>query len=88
MLRVYGVNASPFVRSVRGCLDNAVADVEEQGGRTLRPQHPIGPYGYPMLVLDSEGNRVALHSPERAGRRQTTGWSQRFRRVRHAFCGL
>jgi len=28
----------------------------------LQPKHPIGPYGFRAVVLDSEGNRIALHS--------------------------
>jgi len=27
-----------------------------------RRKHPIGPYGFRVIVLDSEGNRIALHS--------------------------
>ena len=32
------------------------------GGSVLQPRHPIGPHGHRAIVLDSEGNRVALHS--------------------------
>lgn len=45
-----------------GRLDDAIAAVEPNGGRVLKPKHPIGPYGFRAVVLDSEGNRVALHS--------------------------
>lgn len=48
--------------SVNGRLDEAVAAVEANGGKLLRPRHPIGPYGYRAIVIDSEGNRIALHS--------------------------
>jgi len=27
-----------------------------------RPKHQIGPHGFRAVVLDSEGNRIALHS--------------------------
>ncbi len=43
-------------------LDAAVATVEPNGGKVLMPAHPIGPYGFRAIVLDSEGNRIALHS--------------------------
>jgi predicted enzyme related to lactoylglutathione lyase len=48
--------------NVNGRLDDAIAQVEMQGGRILAPKHSIGPYGWRALVLDSEGNRIALHS--------------------------
>jgi predicted enzyme related to lactoylglutathione lyase len=43
-------------------LVEAIAAVEPFGGKVLKPKHPIGPYGFRAVVLDSEGNRVALHS--------------------------
>lgn len=46
-----------------GRLDEAVAAVSANGGEVLQPKHQIGPYGFRALVLDSEGNRIALHSP-------------------------
>jgi predicted enzyme related to lactoylglutathione lyase len=46
----------------QGRLDEAVAAVASNGGKVLQPRHPIGPYGFRALVLDSEGNRIALHS--------------------------
>jgi hypothetical protein len=46
----------------QGRLDQAVAAVEPNGGKVLQPKHPIGPYGFRAIVLDSEGNRIALHS--------------------------
>jgi predicted enzyme related to lactoylglutathione lyase len=45
-----------------GRLDAAIATVAQNGGKVLKPKHPIGPYGYRAMVLDSEGNRIALHS--------------------------
>jgi predicted enzyme related to lactoylglutathione lyase len=49
--------------SCAGRLDEAVALVEPNGGKVLKGRHPIGPYGFRALVVDSEGNRIALHSP-------------------------
>ncbi len=43
-------------------LDEAIAAVAPNGGKVLQPRHPIGPYGFRAVVLDSEGNRVALHA--------------------------
>jgi uncharacterized protein len=47
----------------QGRLDDAVAAVSALGGKVLKPRHAIGPYGFRAIVLDSEGNRIALHSP-------------------------
>lgn len=49
--------------SCAGRLDEAIEEVEPNGGRVLKGRHPIGPYGFRAVVLDSEGNRIALHSP-------------------------
>lgn len=48
--------------NVNGRLDAAVAEVEKQGGKVLTQKESIGPWGYRAIVLDSEGNRIALHS--------------------------
>jgi uncharacterized protein len=45
-----------------GRLDEAIATVPKNGGKVLKPKHQIGPYGSRAVVLDSEGNRIALHS--------------------------
>ena len=45
-----------------GRLDQAVAAVVPGGGKVLQAKHAIGPYGFRAIVLDSEGNRIALHS--------------------------
>lgn len=45
-----------------GRLDEAVAQVAPHGGRVLEPKQSIGPHGFRAVVLDSEGNRIALHS--------------------------
>lgn len=46
----------------QGRLDEALAAAGEHGGQVVRPKHSIGPYGYRAVILDSEGNRIALHS--------------------------
>ena len=48
--------------TVEGRLDEAAALVEGLGGRVLEPAHSIKPYGNRAVVLDSEGNRICLHS--------------------------
>lgn len=48
--------------NVDGRIQDAVAKVEANGGKIVEPTHSIGPHGFRALVLDSEGNRVALHS--------------------------
>lgn len=51
-----------FYLNAQGRLDEAVKAVEDNGGKVLKPKHPLGPYGFSAVVLDSEGNRFALHS--------------------------
>ena len=48
--------------NVNGRLDEAVAEVEGCGGTIKEPPHSIGEFGHRALVIDSEGNRIALHS--------------------------
>lgn len=48
--------------NVEGRLCDAVQAAVDNGGQVLQPKHEIGPHGYRALVLDSEGNRIALHS--------------------------
>ena len=48
--------------NVEGRMREAVARVTPLGGKVLEPAHAIGPYGFRSVVLDSEGNRIALHS--------------------------
>ena len=45
-----------------GRIRAAVAAVEQHGGQIVEPVHSIGPHGFRAILLDSEGNRVALHS--------------------------
>jgi predicted enzyme related to lactoylglutathione lyase len=48
--------------NANGRLDNAIEAVVPNGGKIVKPKHPIGPFGFRAVVIDSEGNRVALHS--------------------------
>ncbi len=46
------------------CEDCAIEEsrVEKSGGRVERPKMAIGEYGFISLLIDSEGNRIGLHS--------------------------
>ena len=48
--------------SVEGRLDDAVKAVTSNGGKVLQEKHQIGPHGFRAVILDSEGNRIALHT--------------------------
>jgi len=48
--------------NANGRLDDAIAAVTANGGKLVKPKHPIGPFGFRAVMIDSEGNRVALHS--------------------------
>lgn len=56
------LNGPLIYLSVDGRLNAAVAAVSANGGIVQQPPHQIGPYGYRAVVIDSEGNRIALHS--------------------------
>lgn len=53
--------------NAEGRLEQAVQAVVALGGQVLQPPHPIGPHGTRAIVVDSEGNRLALHTPPAAG---------------------
>ena len=48
--------------NVNGRLDDAVSAAAACGGVIREPRHSIGDFGHRALVIDSEGNRIALHS--------------------------
>ncbi|SRR5690606_14067133 len=43
-------------------LSRALDKVEAAGGQIVQPKTGIGEHGYVALFIDSEGNRVGLHS--------------------------
>ena len=47
-----------------GRLAEALEEVDERGGKILKGRHSIGGMGWRAIVVDSEGNRIALHSRE------------------------
>ena len=48
--------------NVEGRIREATDRVAAHGGKVLQPVHAIGPHGFRSVVVDSEGNRLALHS--------------------------
>lgn len=48
--------------NVDGRIRDAMAQATSRGGKVLKPIHPIGEHGFRAIILDSEGNRIALHS--------------------------
>jgi predicted enzyme related to lactoylglutathione lyase len=48
--------------NVDGRIRDAVAQTEAHGGKVQQPVQAIGPHGFRAIVVDSEGNRIALHS--------------------------
>lgn len=49
--------------NAEGRLKQAIEAVPAHGGHILKALHEIGPHGFCAIVLDSEGNRIALHAP-------------------------
>ena len=47
---------------VEGRLDQAIEIVEKEGGEILSGKEQMGPYGYRAIILDTEGNSIALYS--------------------------
>jgi predicted enzyme related to lactoylglutathione lyase len=52
--------------NAEGRLVEAVEAAAANGGQVLQPIHQIGPHGSRAIVLDTEGNRIALHTPPSA----------------------
>jgi len=48
--------------SVEGRLNEAVKAARVNGGKVLQERQQIGPHGVRAIIIDSEGNRLALHS--------------------------
>ena len=48
--------------SVEGRLNDAVKATRANGGTVLEEKQQIGPHGVRAIIVDSEGNRIALHS--------------------------
>lgn len=48
--------------NVEGKLDQAIEAAKKQGSKVLKPKEQIGPYGHRAVILDTEGNAIALYS--------------------------
>lgn len=48
--------------NTQGRLDEATKAAAAHGGKVLAEKHSIAPFGFRAIVLDCEGNRIALHS--------------------------
>ena len=49
--------------AVEGSLARAVREATGRGGELLQDIQPVGSHGWCALLLDCEGNRIALHAP-------------------------
>jgi predicted enzyme related to lactoylglutathione lyase len=58
-----GVDNRPLIYLlVEGRLDEAVEAARTNGGKILRARQQIGEHGFRAVIIDSEGNRIALHT--------------------------
>lgn len=57
-----GQNGPLIYLSVEGRLDDAIKIAGSSGGKVLEEKTQIGPHGFRAVIVDSEGNRIALHS--------------------------
>jgi predicted enzyme related to lactoylglutathione lyase len=48
--------------NVEGRLDHAIDEAKKQGSKIMSPKEQIGPYGHRAVILDLEGNAIALYS--------------------------
>ena len=52
-----------YLTAFSGDLSNELSRVEENGGKVIQEKTQISPdHGYMGIFLDTEGNRIALHS--------------------------
>jgi predicted enzyme related to lactoylglutathione lyase len=50
--------------NVEGQLDQTIERTSSHGGKVLSGKEQIGPYGHRAIILDTEGNAIALYSKE------------------------
>lgn len=48
--------------NVNGRIKDACEQVKKCGGKIIEDIQSIGPHGFRAIILDSEGNRIVLHS--------------------------
>lgn len=59
---ITGENTIMIYLNVDGRIRDAVAKTLSLEGTVVEDVHPIGPYGFRAIIIDTEGNKVALHS--------------------------
>ncbi len=60
--QVSSTNGLLVYLNAEGRIREAVALAIEHKGLVVEDTHAIGPHGFRAVILDSEGNRIALHS--------------------------
>lgn len=50
--------------NLEGRLDQAITEAKKMGCEVLKNKEQIGPYGHRAIILDTEGNAIALYSKE------------------------
>jgi len=55
-------NGALIYLNLEGQLDRAIVDAQKHGGELLKAKEQIGPYGNRAIILDTEGNSIALYS--------------------------
>jgi predicted enzyme related to lactoylglutathione lyase len=48
--------------NAEGRLERALEIAKKEGGKILQEIHQVGKFGFRIVIVDTEGNRVALHS--------------------------
>lgn len=48
--------------NINGRIQDAVSKVSSNDGKIVQATHAIGPHGFRAIIIDSEGNRIVLHS--------------------------
>ena len=48
--------------NVDGRMKEGMQAAKSNGARVIEEPHSIGPHGFRAVIIDSEGNRIALHS--------------------------
>ena len=48
--------------NAEGKIDKAINAVKTNGGKVIQEKHQMGEHGYRAIIIDSEGNRIAVHS--------------------------
>jgi uncharacterized protein len=59
---ISGTGGVLMYMNVDGRIRDAIAQTEKMGGKVVEAVQPIGEHGFRAVILDSEGNRIALHS--------------------------